>query len=364
MRPEPGRAGHRVVCRALAAALAAVLGACGGAPTLPARPPASIAPVTVAEAFVTPASPDDEIDSVATWHAADGAVWLLATAKRGGRVLVYDGVTGAWLGTLDPADGVPLLRPNGIAVVDDVAFVVDQRARRVEMLQLPDGRRLGTLGATELANPYGIWVHARPGTWDVYVTDSYRLEDGRMPPPEQLGRRVRHFRVSPGAVPRVRSTRAFGDTRGSGMLLTVESIAGDPRHGRLLVAEEQLDAASGLRVYRTDGRYTGTSIAGGVFAHQAEGIVLLACADGSGFWIASDQHPEQQRFHVFDRASLRWLASFRGQVVRDTDGLAFDRGPLPGFPDGVLYAQHDNRAVVAFDWGKLARALGLEPGCG
>jgi 3-phytase len=364
MRPEPGRAGRRVVCRALAAALAALLGACGGAPTLPARPPAAIEPVTVAEAFVTPESPADEIDSVATWHAADGTVWLLATAKRGARVLVYDAATGTALGTLDPADGVPLSRPNGIAVADDVAFVVDQQGRRVEMLHLPDGRRLGTLGETVLRNPYGIWVHARPGTWDVYVTDSYRLDDGRMPPPEQLGRRVRHFRVSPGAVPRVRSTRAFGETRGSGMLLTVESIAGDPRHDRLLVAEEQLDAASGLRVYRSDGRYTGTSIAAGVFAHQAEGIVLLACADGSGFWVASDQHPEQQRFHVFDRASLRWLASFRGRIARDTDGLAFERGPLPGFPDGLLYAQHDNRAVVAFDWGRVARALDLEPGCG
>ena len=350
--------------------LALLLAACGTAPqraqpdAADQRSTALALPVaTVAERFVTADARADEIDSVATWRSAAGATWLLATAKSGARVLVYDAVTGSALGALAPRPGdPPLLRPNGIAVAGDVALVVDQERARVEMIRLPDGARLGAFGAGLLRTPYGIWAQADgDGGFDVYVTDSYRQPDGSFPPPAELDRRVHHFHLDRDL--QARTVRAFGETHGSGMLLTVESVAADPRHRRLLVAEEQVEAGSGLREYRTDGRYTGTSIAGGIFAWQAEGIALVACADGEGFWIASDQHHEHQRFHVFDRASLRWLGAFRGRVAADTDGLAYAPPPLPGFPAGALYAQHDNRAVVAFDWAEVARALDLPAHC-
>lgn len=322
-------------------------------------------PVTIAERFTTPSMPAQELDSLALWRPPGGNPWLLATAKNGARVMVFDALTGAVLGSLQPPpQQPPLLRPNGIAVAGDAALVVDQQRARVDVLRLPDGARIASIGEGLLRNPYGIW--ARPladGSLSVYVTDSYRLEGGRMPPAQQLGERVRQFRVWPGQDWRVRHLRSFGATSGPGMLLTVESIAGDPRHDRLLVAEEEPGAPSGLRVYRMDGTFTGTTIDSGVYQRQAEGLALVACADGSGYWIGSDQHATAQRFHVFDRASLRWLGAFGGERVRDTDGLAFAPGPLPGFPHGALYAQHDNRAVVAFDWRDIATALALPPGC-
>lgn len=341
-----------------------LLAACSTTPTLPALPPAQITAVTVPEAFVTAPTPEEEVDSLALWTAADGTPWLLATAKRGARVLVYDALTGARLGTLAPPAGQePLLRPNGIAVAGDVAYVVDQQRRRVDLLALPGGQRLGSFGERVLRNPYGIWLRPVDGGVMAYVTDSYRLEGDRMPPPEELGERVRRFLVRPGPPLEARHVDSFGATDHPGLLQTVESIAGDPAHDRLLIAEEQPEAPSGLRVYRLNGSFTGQSLAAGIYRYQAEGVVLIACTDGSGWWVASDQHALDQRFHVFDRASLRWLGAFAGEVARDTDGVAYAPGPLPGFPAGVLYAQHDNQAVVAWGWAEVARALGLPPAC-
>ncbi len=37
---------------------------------------------TIAEAFLSPMTPADNIDSPAAWRAPDGALWLIATAKR------------------------------------------------------------------------------------------------------------------------------------------------------------------------------------------------------------------------------------------------------------------------------------------
>lgn len=345
-------------------AMAALLAACATTPGLPALAPVPIEPVTVAEAFVTGAMPEDELDSLALWTAADGRPWLLATAKRGARLLAYDARTGEALGALaPPPNQEPLLRPNGIAVAGDIAYVVDQQRRRVDLLALPGGERLGSVGERVLRNPYGIWLRPMNDGVMAYVTDSYRLPGDRMPPPDQLGERVRRFLVQPGPPLQWRHVDSFGATDHPGLLQTVESIAGDPVHDRLLIAEEQPGAPSGLRVYRLNGSFTGQSLAAGIYRHQAEGIALIACADGSGWWVASDQHPVEQRFHVFDRASLRWLGAFRGAVARDTDGLAYAPGPLPGFPSGLLYAQHDNRAVVAWDWSQVAQALGLPLGC-
>ena len=358
-----------IVPRLAVALLCASLVACAGSgrragPAAAAAAPGG-PPVLVTERFVTPASPADEIDSVATWHAGDGRILLLATAKSGGRVLVYDAANGALLGPLGGDSPPPLQRPNGIAIVDDLAFIVDQQRHVIELVRLPGGQPLGSIGAGALRNPYGLWVQRDGDDYLVHVTDSYRLDDNQIPPPQQLGERVRRLRVQlePGKGPAWRQEHAFGATEGDGVLRTVESLAGDPRHDRLLVAEEELDAPSGLSVYRMDGQFTGQRIAEGVYVHQAEGIALVGCDDGSGYWIASDQDPEDQRFHVLDRASLRWLGSFRGATVRDTDGVAFERGPLPGFAHGAVYAQHDNRAVVAFDWAEVAAALDLRAGC-
>ena len=87
----------------------------------------------VSEAFLTPASPEDEIDSVATWTAPDGATWLIATAKETHRLVVYDADTGERrLHVGGPGDGPGQFnRPNGIATFGDLLFVVANLARKL-----------------------------------------------------------------------------------------------------------------------------------------------------------------------------------------------------------------------------------------
>ena len=92
--------------RLLAGACTALLvAACANAPV--SQPPASNAPAplaalalpepaiaTVPEAWESARSPADELDSLATWTAPDGDTWLMASAKSGDQVLVYDAGTG------------------------------------------------------------------------------------------------------------------------------------------------------------------------------------------------------------------------------------------------------------------------------
>ncbi|HIY70235.1 MAG TPA: phytase, partial [Candidatus Luteimonas excrementigallinarum] len=58
---------------------------------------AALGPVLVNEAFATPMTPDDNIDSVASWSSPDGDVLVLATAKSTHRLVVYDGFTGEFV---------------------------------------------------------------------------------------------------------------------------------------------------------------------------------------------------------------------------------------------------------------------------
>ena len=109
--------------------------------------------------------------------------------------------------------------------------------------------------------------------------------------------------------------------------------------------------------------FRGLEVVGrGVYAYQPEGIALFACG-AEGYWITSDQHPAGQRFHVFDRESLAHLGSFRGETVRNTDGLWIEQSSFGPFAHGALFAQHDDRSVVAFDWATVADALKLKRAC-
>jgi 3-phytase len=324
--------------------------------------------VTVAEAWRSPEFPRERLDSLSTWIDPEGREYVLATAKDGERVVVYSATNGEVLRHLGAAEGPERLRrPNGIANAGGVIWVVERDAHRVRLLDPANGRTLGNFGEQELRFPYGIYVEtidAADGRYRAYVTDSY--QNGKQVPPDaELGRRVHEFAVvvRNARLVGARPVRAFGATSGRGTLRIVESIHGDPLYDRLLVAEE--DAAGGqlLKGYDFAGGFRDEVVGDGIYAYQPEGIALVACADGSGYWITSDQHPERQRFHVFERATLQHRGSFRGEYVRTTDGIWFEPGDFAGFTRGVLFAQHDDRGVVAFDWGRVADALGIPATC-
>jgi 3-phytase len=52
-----------------------------------------------------------------------------------------------------------------------------------------------------------------------------------------------------------------------------------------------------------------------------------------------------------------------GRTVANTDGIWLHDAASQRFPDGVLYAVHDDQGVVALDWRDIAKALSLPP-CG
>ncbi|MGD8340169.1 MAG: phytase, partial [Gammaproteobacteria bacterium] len=263
-------------------------------------------------------------------------------------------------------------RPNGVLAADGMLIVIERDNRRVQIFSVPALDPLTRFGDTELIKPYGAYLErVGPSSYRLFVTDAYETARERVPPPEELDRRVQVFsltvdRDNSGRVSHIDATheRSFGETEGPGVLRVVESIWGDPANDRLLIAEEDPAGGRVIKVYSLDGHFTGPQMGDGVFRAQPEGIALYECAKGGGYWITTDQNPRRNVFHLFDRQTLSHIGGFSGEIVRHTDGIALHRAPLDGLPDGALYAVHDDQAVAAFDWRDIADALSLPADCG
>lgn len=344
---------------------------------------AGVAHAVVKEAFLTAATPDDNIDSPTAWTAPDGKVWLIASAKEGAGLVIYDGDSGATLRSVGRKGKAPgeFDRANGVFVQDLPAqakdgtrallFVVERDNRRVQVLALPSLRTLGSFGEGELEQPYGIWVRPLDGGdgYQAFVTDAYMAgEDAQgediVPPLAQLDRRVRRYRIAlEGGALEATADGAFGDTTADGAIRVPESVWGDPANDRLLVAEEDVPAGTAVREYDIAGRFKGRTLGLGLFEAQAEGLALWQCPDGSGYWIATDQFKDRSLFHLFDRRTLAHVGAFAGETVGNTDGVWLRQSASARFPAGVFYAVHDDQAVGAFDWRDVAKALDLPATC-
>jgi len=351
----------------LSTTLLFLLTACATARSGPdAAPPV---PVGLPEAYVSAANPGEELDSLATWRAADGRPWVIATAKSMHRLVVFDADTGERLRAVGGKGQAPgqFKRPNGIAVAGNHVFVVERDNHRVQVLSLPDFRPLGTFGEGELRSPYGLWLDtAADGSVELYITDNYMLGERYdiVPPLETLDHRVQRYRVRFDADGRAIATTEghFGATTEADALRVVESIAGDPKHDRLLIADESMPHST-LREYTLAGRATGRHIPGDTFAFEAEGVALWPCRDGRGYWVAVDQLSDRTVFHLFDRRSLALVGSFKGDTTAATDGIALRTGASGRFPHGALFAMHADTSVAAFDLRAIADALKLDPAC-
>lgn len=339
------------------------------AETEPADPPLPTVAglVTVEPRYLTERDPQDNVDSVATWHGPEDQHWLIATAKETDRLLVYDASNGKPLRKFG-ASGTALgqfERPNGVFVLDALAFVVERDNRRVQVLRLPGFEPLlhfGSDGETPLRKPYGLWVRAAgAGAYQVFVTDSYETADEKIPPAAELDRRVHVYRlVIANGTGKAQFEKTFGATQGLGVLQIVESIWGDPANDRLLVADEEEYQQRNIKVYDLEGRFTGRRVGAGIFHFQPEGIALYPCADGSGWWFGTDQGKQENFFHLFDRRTLEYRGSFGSPRVLNTDGIWLDQAPMPGFDHGALFAVHDDGNVAAFDLGVVLDRLKVQ----
>jgi len=333
---------------------------------------ANVAHVIVPEAFVTAETPKDNIDSPASWRAPDGRLWLFATAKEGGGLVIYDGDTGTTLRTAGSLGDMPgqFRRPNGIAVAGNRLYVVERDNRRVQVFALPDLLPLIMFGNEQLQQPYGLWVREfAADDVEVIITDAYmageRANGDDVPPPlPELGRRMQRYRLTfSKELTEAKHVGAFGDTTAAGAIRIPESIVGDIAHDRLLISEEDTRTGTAVREYDLAGKYRGRTIGLGTFKAQAEGIALWQCPDGSGYWLMTDQFKDRSVFHVYDRETFEPAGAFVGNTVANTDGVWLHQGATTRFPDGVFYAVHDDRAVGAFDWRDIARALKLHERC-
>ena len=366
--------------RLLLCTITTLLAACAAQPQRQAAPAAGIATASdavpvVAERYVSPENPNDELDSLITWRTEQGQTWLIATAKSANRLVVFDADSGERLrevGSEGSGRG-EFLRPNGVAIFGDYLFVTERDNHRVQVLALPGFQSLGTFGEAQLRSPYGLWLNENaPGELEVYVTDSF-MEGARfdvVPALDQLDQRVRRYRVdiADDGTFDARYDGAFGDTSHEAALRIVESIAGDASHDRLLIADEySLEGnrrhLSTLREYTFAGRYTGRSLPPGSFDAEAEGVALWSCSVDGGYWVAVDQLSPLSRFHLFDRKSLEPRGSFTGRVTAQTDGIALLASATARFPAGALFAVHDDKAVAAFDLRDVVAALSLDPAC-
>ena len=325
---------------------------------------------TVAEAFLTPMTPADNIDSPASWTSPEGQVWLIATAKATDKLVVYDGQTGAHLRDVGSTGAGPgqFDRPNGIAVVDDLVLIVERDNHRVQVLQLPSFTPLGTFAADDLRKPYGLWVNKQASGYDVYVTDSYDAgEDAQgndvLPPLAELDKRVRRYalQVANGKA-QASLVGSIGDTSEKGALRVVESISRRSLAGSPQIAEEDETYASEIKVYSLQGKFSGTTFGRDAFKAQAEGVMLRTCGK-DGWWITTEQGKQRSVFHLFDRHTFKHVGAFQGNTVANTDGIWLDQAASPRFPHGALYAVHDDQGVVAFDWASVAKQLSLPLEC-
>lgn len=326
--------------------------AMGGAPT---------PPVVLAEAFLSPMDTLDDVDSPAAWRGPDGRVVLMATAKGSHVIMTYDGATGESLGRRGRPGAGPgeFQRPNGILVHGDLLFVVERDNRRVQVLTLPDFEPVTTFGDDVLLKPYGITGVPREGGIDLWITDDFDVTGEGAATWEN---RVKRFAVETReAGIQARMVATVGGAEGPGRLVVVESILADEAHGRLLIADED-ESQRVIKVFDLDGRFTGQTMGEGVFTAEPEGLALWACGT-EGYLLLADQSHEMNRFHVFDRVTLEHRATFAGEAVANTDGVALLQGPVGALGEGAFYAIHADQGVVGFSWADIAEALGLRATC-
>ncbi len=328
----------------------------------------SIAPdvASIKEVYRTFHDPSANVDSPAVWNNPDGSTWLLATAKEGNMIIVYNAATGEKITTFcEAGEGAgQLSRPNGIAVTDNLAMVVERDNHRIQIFSLPGFRSLGIFGGELLKKPYGIAADFFEGKYHLFVTDNYEMPDETTPPADSLGRRVHHFTftVENDSI-LAEHLKAFGDTAGDGALFTVESILIDRNLDRLLIADENEERRN-IKIYNTEGEFTELIIPGKYFLYEPEGIAMWSCnKDNSGYYIAVDQGTENNTFQVFDRKTTAYIGGFSGLVTRNTDGVALTQSSFGEFNDGAFFPVHDDGSITAINWDDIAGTLGLRSNC-
>jgi 3-phytase len=299
------------------------------------------------------------LDSVTACETTGGSVRVFVTAKKGCWVDVFDGSTGRFIERHGQRGSAPgqFRYPNGIVSVRfpgqtekrHFVLVVERDNARVQVFRADDFAPLGAFGKGVLHHPYGAAVSVRDGEVYLYVTDTWLPAD----------RKVHIFRLMPKAKSLAAShVRSFGDRQGAGAVREAESIVVDDAFDRVFLCDEH-PSRQNVKVYTTEGRFTGATLADGLVQGDPEGIALYNDGD-KGLVILTDQQEHLTRWHLFDRRSLVYLGTLTGNPPpANTDGICLYPRPFGPFRVGALIAIHDDTEVRAYEVRGVIGVLGL-----
>jgi len=318
----------------------------------------------VEPAYITDARPSDNLDSMAV-HGK----WVYVTAKgrrtrggdiiRNGAVQQYDLTTGEFVKEMpgfksDRWDTVQ--RPNGIAVVGNIAYVVDRENVSVTVASFAPSsggegetwKILANFGWDRLIFPYGVAAVAMDKEQRfhrLFVTDSHPTESHA----RVLAFSVRFLHAAIGNEVVTRVLEAFGDSRGPGVIHKAESLAVSPDLRYMLIADEHKDHRD-IKVYDWDNKFMQRTITG--FHGEPEGIATFKLSKQNWFWVCADQtdDPVTNSFRVYDGQTLRHHKTFRIAGVSVTDGICISQAPVGRrFPEGVMVAADRDQSIAVVD---------------
>lgn len=314
------------------------------------------------ESYMTSWNDDDNIDSPAFWINGKESL-LIATSKDKHDLWVYNALNGKLIKRIgkEGAGKLEFLRPNGIWVIDNLMLICERDNHRVQVISLPDFSFVGYIGTDELIKPYGLTVYKTGTSYKMYVTDQYEDEENIYVAFDKLNRRVKEYEFSLDGGFNSKFIKAFGETKGKGMLTIVESIYADPANNNLLIAEEDKNQ-NVVKIYDLDGNYKNMMIGDDIFKYQAEGIALYDKGNGEGYWFCTDQDffmTKNNTIHVFNRKTLAYLGSFITGKTENTDGIWITQASFGKFKGGALFAVHNDGGVSAFDLSAILTKMGL-----
>jgi len=311
----------------------------------------------IEEAYTTLRDESDNVDSPALWHGDDGQNWLLATAKEGNVIMVYDAATGEKINQFGQA-GTALgdfSRPNGIAVIDNLAVVVERDNHRIQVFSLPELKPLGTFGESFLRLPYGLTIDGFEDKYHLFVTDNYETPDEETPPADSLGQRVHHFvfKVENNQVA-AEHIKAFGDTTGKGVLYKVESLAQSAKK------TSHIDQKSNNIKNQSYSK----------FIANYRGVLNRLFREPNNHKEVSLQRgiPPMLMRDVMQCKPLNVFipknyGGFGGEITRNTDGIAITQQAFGNFKYGAFYPVHNDGSLTAISWEDIAKTLGLKDDC-
>ena len=295
-----------------------------------------------------------DTDSLAACSLPDGRTLVFASEKKANRVDVFDALTGKLIAVIGkPGAGVgEFAYPNGVIVASfavgkgeqgsektrAAVLIVERDNARVQAFWADTLKPAGVFGMGKLNKPYGGAISYRDGAVYLYVTDTECAPE----------RTVSVFRLTcDGERVAGEFVRSFGDASGPGQIHEAESIAVDDKLGRVLLCDED-ETQADVKVYTTEGSFTGVTFGKGDIRREPEGVVVLD-QPGAGVVILTDQRQEISVWNVYDRKTYQRITVFTGDpLISNTDGICVHAGPVGQHKRGLFLAVNNDLDVRAY----------------